>query len=94
MRPVEFKQANKNLLPPSKVDVPCKSLPVFSNGRQCVSCWQLTLLERVKILFTGKIWLGVLGKTQPPLYLEVTIPFLETKTKKSLFKKYYETEEK
>lgn len=48
----------------------CQSLPVWSDGKQCVSCWKPTFKERLNILFTGKVWLGVLsGKTQPPVFV-------------------------
>lgn len=48
----------------------CQSLPVWSDGKQCVSCWKPTFKERLNILFGGKVWLGVLsGKTQPPVFI-------------------------
>lgn len=48
----------------------CSSLHVWCDGYQCVSVWKATFIERLKILFTGKVWLGVLsGKTQPPVFV-------------------------
>lgn len=48
----------------------CQSLPVWNDGKQCVSCWKATFKERLNILFTGKVWLGALsGKTQPPVFV-------------------------
>ena len=36
-------------------------LPVASKWRLCiVSCWKLTFWERVKLLFTGRLWLCIL----------------------------------
>lgn len=51
-------------------DNKCASLHVWSDGKQCVSCWKPTIKERLNILFGGKVWLGVLsGKTQPPVFV-------------------------
>lgn len=48
----------------------CQSLHVWSDGKQCVSCWKLSFKERLNVLFNGKVWLGVLsGKSQPPVFL-------------------------
>ena len=71
MRPIDFKQSTKVLQRPSTMtDKECASLPVWCDGEQCVSCWKPSFKERVKILFGGKVWLGVLsGKTQPPVFV-------------------------
>ena len=51
-------------------DNECASLHVWSDGKQCVSCWKPTIKERLNILFGGKVWLGVMsGKTQPPVFV-------------------------
>lgn len=72
MKPIIFKESNKDLLKPQGMtDAECGSLPVFTDGQQCVSRWQLTWKERFQILFFGRIWLGVLsGQTQPPVWLD------------------------
>lgn len=55
-------------------------LPVFKteNGT-VVSCWQLTLKERLKILFTGKMWFTMLTFNKPlqPQRPSVDSPFLK-----------------
>ncbi|WP_231381868.1 hypothetical protein [Bacteroides pyogenes] len=57
-------------------DKECASLHVWSDGNQCVSCWEPTFKERLNILFGGKVWLGVLsGKTQPPVFVSGTRVF-------------------
>ena len=72
MKPIKFPQANKTLTAPQGMtEEECGALPVFSNGGQCVSCWQPTLKERLFILIFGKVWLWVWsGYTQPPVALE------------------------
>jgi hypothetical protein len=71
MDPIKFEQANKNLAKPQGMtDEECGSLPVFTDGMQCISLWQMTWRERLSALFFGKIWLSVYsGQTQPPVWL-------------------------
>lgn len=71
MEPEKFPQANKNLLKPEGwTDEECGSLPVFTDGKECISLWKMTWRERFSALFFGKIWLFVVsGQTQPPVSL-------------------------
>jgi hypothetical protein len=74
MEPINFEQANKNLLKPEGwTDEQCGSLPVFTDGQQCISLWKMTWGERLSALFFGKVWLYVIsGQTQPPVSLLAT----------------------
>lgn len=36
---------------------------------EIVSCWELTIWERIKLLFTGRLFLHVLGNELPPIKL-------------------------
>ncbi|NDV63774.1 hypothetical protein D0T60_00675 [Bacteroides sp. 224] len=66
-------------------DEECSPLHVWSDGTQCVSCWKPSFIERLKILFTGKIWLGVVsGITQPPVYVSGESVFCKRKKKNVL----------
>jgi hypothetical protein len=72
-KPIPFDEQNKILRPPSaKPDgMTIIDLPVWSDGTQCVSCWKLSLKERVMALLFGKVWVALLsGHTQPPVYIE------------------------
>ena len=71
MKPIDFPQSTKVLQKPSNMtDKECSPLHVWSDGKQCVSCWKPTFMERMKILFTGKVWIGVMsGNTQPPIFV-------------------------
>lgn len=71
MKPIDFAQSTKVLQRPSTMaESECQSLPVWNDSKQCVSCWKATFKERLNILLTGKVWLGVLsGKTQPPVFV-------------------------
>ncbi len=83
MKPTDFKQSTKVLQRPSTMaESECQSLPVWSDGKQCVSCWKPTFKERLNILFGGKVWLGVLsGKTQPPVFVSGERVFMGTPIK-------------
>lgn len=74
LKPIKFKQANKNLQKPNNMtDEECKSLWVYTDGQVCISCWKMTLRQRVSALIFGKVWLGVLsGFTQPPVWVDCT----------------------
>lgn len=77
MKPIKFKEATKVLQRPATMtDAECASLHVWSDGKQCVSCWKPSFMERVRILFHGKVYLGVLsGSTQPPVFISGKYPF-------------------
>jgi len=70
MKPIEFKGFNKIL---AKDQPQYQPLPVLweADGR-VTSCWKLSLKERLKVLFGGKLWLSQLTfnqKLQPQLPL-------------------------
>jgi len=77
MHPIEFKGHNVKLIGNG-----CNDLPVFTNGLQCVSCWQLSDDEIEKIKETKQLWLSVhTGATQPPVLLSAE-PLIKTNGKK------------
>jgi hypothetical protein len=71
MIPTKFQESNKTLTKPQGMsDEECGSLPVYNDGQQSVSCWQMTWRERFSALLRGKVWLQVYaGSTQPPVSL-------------------------
>lgn len=47
-----------------------QDLPLFSDGDSLYSVWEVqTLKQRLRILFSGKVTLRVLGQKQPPVVL-------------------------
>lgn len=72
MNPAPFKESNRTLRKPdSMTDEECSSLDVFTDGKICISRWQLSIIDRIRLLIHGHIWLGVLsGQTQPPVWLD------------------------
>lgn len=71
MQPQPFSESNKNLTAPiGWKPEDCGDLPVWCDGRQCVSCWRPSWRERLAILIFGRVWLYVVsGLTQPPVAL-------------------------
>ena len=78
MKPINFKESNIIF---AKNQPPYIPLPAYQDdiqGGRIFHCWKLTLLERLKILFTGKLWVNVLNFKQPPqpIKLMVNSPFI------------------
>ena len=69
IEPVDFPQANGKLT--GNADT--KDLPVCRTDNIVVSCWHVSFWKRFKILVTGKLWLVVKGKTQPPLWIDTEV---------------------
>lgn len=85
MKPINFKYSNKILTPSSKeysTDVNSVSnLHIFTNGEQCVSCWKMSFIERIKAMIFGKVWIAILsGETQPPIFCTVEKEYLREQT--------------
>ncbi len=78
MRAVDFPERNKVLQKPKgATDEECFDLEIFTDGSQCVSCWELNKEELELIQKTGRIYLGILsGQTQPPVWLSIENPFI------------------
>lgn len=73
MKPIRFKHQNVifaenqpeyQSLPALKLDTP---------EGEVITCWGLTFKERLKVLFTGKVWVSLMSFNQPltPSYLAV-----------------------
>ncbi len=77
MYPVSFDGQNGVLGKPGNMsDDECAPLPVFRDGQQSVSCWQLTSAEMEQLNKTRRIYLSVLaGPSQPPVMLSTERPF-------------------
>ena len=83
MKPVKFTEQTIELQPPPGMK-DCDPLPIFRDGRQCISKWRLGFRERLSVLFGGHIWLWVVsGNTQPPVALTVKTPFVNQAASKA-----------
>lgn len=74
MKPIDFPQSTKQLKRPAcMTDEECGSLPVWTDGQQCVSCWKPSIRERFRILFGRPVWFGIMsGRTQPPVFIDAS----------------------
>ncbi len=53
-------------------------LPVWTDAKQCVSCWKMSWRERLSALLFGRVWVAILsGDTQPPVYVQASREYLE-----------------
>lgn len=77
MKPAKFEEVNLTYTRPENMtDEECGSLPVHQYERGIISCWKLSFCERVKVIFTGRVWLDVAATRQPPVWLGVNAPFI------------------
>ncbi len=71
MKPIKFEDTCKDF---GKDQPEYKTLPVLivqdDQGQVFTSCWKLSFWERIKMIFSGKIYLGILGG-QPPVLLSM-----------------------
>ena len=75
MVPVEFPEQNTVI---AKGQPEYLGLPAYLGpDGHMVSCWRLSVWERIKILFTGRLWLEALTFNKPlqPLFMGVEKPF-------------------
>lgn len=74
MKPVEFEEQNVVF---AKDQPEYQPLPAFRNNSEygeVVSCWKLSFAERLRILFTGKMWVSLMTFNKP-----LTPSFFSTK---------------
>lgn len=62
MKPIYFPEHNTVF---AKNQPEYSPLPALVQGNRSTFCWQLTLKERIKLLFTGKLWHQVLNFEEP-----------------------------
>lgn len=72
MKPISFPEQNKTW---AKDQQPYLPLPAYSDTVNTVSCWKLSWRERLKLLFTGKLWLRQKNFGQP---LQPQLPTVDT----------------
>jgi len=75
-KPIDFPEANITWVKPKGMtDEECGSLQAYREEGLSVSCWHCSFLERLRILLTGRIWLGVSAQFQPPVWVTGRSPF-------------------
>lgn len=63
MKPIKFKEMNCTFAENQKEYLP---LPAYKDKEgNIISLWQLTIIERIRILITGKLWIHILTFNKP-----------------------------
>ena len=77
MKPIEFKEQNVVFAKDQKPYLPLPAYKDNKQGGRIFHCWKLTYIERIKIFFSGKLWVNVLNFNKPPqpIKLMVDNPF-------------------
>lgn len=75
--PTTFPEQNWQLgKPENMTDDECAPLPCFVDDNQVVSCWQLSPEDLAALQVNGgKVYMGVLGRSTPPIWLQAGNPF-------------------
>ncbi len=70
MKPIKFKEQNCTYAENQREYLPLPAFKDTGHTGQVISCWQLSLKERLRILFTGKLWvsLAIFGKPLTPSF--------------------------
>lgn len=76
--PAEFPQANLvwKGWEGDETKPPVMDLHVFHANNESMSCWKLSLYERLCVLFTGRVWVHVWGQ-HPPVAISGEPPDLK-----------------
>jgi hypothetical protein len=53
MKPAMFKEANIIFSDKEKKSLP---MPTFRINKTIVACWKMNLIERIRVLFKGRMW--------------------------------------
>jgi hypothetical protein len=77
MKPIEFKQQNVIFAKDQKEYLP---LPAWQGEKEAISCWKATFWERIKFLWSGKLWLRQynFGGSLQPQCPQIECPFKES----------------
>lgn len=65
MRPINFKHQNVVFAEDQPEYQPLPALKFDTPQGEVVSCWKMTFKERIKVLFTGKVWLSLMSFNKP-----------------------------
>lgn len=72
--PISFPEANWQRVA-SEGEQVVAVVPCFIDANQVLTCWQLSPEEIAEVVRTGKIWLGIVGDSTPPAWIQGTTPF-------------------
>lgn len=65
MKPIEFKHQNVTFAESQEEYKQLPALKINSPEGVVISCWRLSLRERIKVVLTGHIWLSLMTFNKP-----------------------------
>jgi len=65
MKPIKFKEQNVVFAEDQPEYLSLPALKIKSDEGYVITCWKMSFLEKIKVLFTGKIWLCLLTFNKP-----------------------------
>lgn len=65
MKPVKFKESNAVYAKDQKEYLPLPAFKYDTKEGEVVSCWNLSLMERLRVLFTGRLWVSLMTFNKP-----------------------------
>ena len=73
MKPIRTKSTNGILKPAPEDEGKVADLPITRSRIEGIisSCWKMNWKERIKVLFSGRVWFDCSSKTHPPIRLRV-----------------------
>jgi hypothetical protein len=73
MKPIEFKHQNIIFAKDQPEYQPLPALRIDSPSGEVISCWKMNFKERIKVLFTGRVWLSLMSFNKPltPSFMSV-----------------------
>ena len=73
MKPIEFKDRNVVFAKDQTEYQPLPALRLNTPEGEVISCWKMSFKERLKVLFTGKVWLSLMSFNKPltPSFMSV-----------------------
>ncbi len=73
MKPIKFKDCNATFAKKQPEYLPLPALKIDNDEGHVITCWKMTWRERIKVLFTGRVWLSLMSFNKPltPSYMSV-----------------------
>ena len=70
MKPIKFPEQNCTYAENQSEYLPLPAHKVDNTEGEVISCWHLSFIERLRILFNGKLWVCLLSFHKPltPIY--------------------------
>ena len=91
MQPTEFKHQNIIFAKDQPEYTPLPALRLDTKEGEVISCWKMSLKERLIVLFTGRVWLSLLSFNKPltPSFMAVrrTEVYIHPDDRKTLIQK-------